>query len=218
MPKYLFKIDRISAWILFIGILFYFISGFGMSKGIIDPAFSAKVHMDYLSYIILIVFVIHTSFAIHLAFKRWHIWKASGILALVVFFVLFISFFIYADKFYKPESNDSNNSSSLNNSNYSATTNANTNIDIKIDFNSSTNSTTKTNIQTFTLSDLAKYNGQNNMPAYVAVDGDVYDLSRTFQSGRHYSHLAGTELTNAFYSYHAKQVLSKYPVIGRLQV
>jgi len=70
--------------------------------------------------------------------------------------------------------------------------------------------------KTFTLAQLAKYNGLNGQPAYVAVDGDVYDLSAKFQQGKHFSHYAGTELTNAFYSYHAKRSLASYPIVGTL--
>jgi predicted heme/steroid binding protein len=71
--------------------------------------------------------------------------------------------------------------------------------------------------KTFTRTELAKYNGKNGMAAYVAVDGNVYNLSRVFKSGFHYSHAAGRELTSAFYSYHIRESMAKYPVIGKLQ-
>jgi predicted heme/steroid binding protein len=69
----------------------------------------------------------------------------------------------------------------------------------------------------FTAEELAKYNGQDGMPAYVAVDGLVYDLSRIFRDGIHFEHFAGQELTDAFYSYHAKREIMKYPVVGTYQ-
>ena len=73
--KYLIKIDRLAAWLLFICLLLYFITGFSMTKGFISPTLATKLHINYLSYFILVAFVIHTSFAIHLAFKRWHFWR-----------------------------------------------------------------------------------------------------------------------------------------------
>lgn len=70
--------------------------------------------------------------------------------------------------------------------------------------------------KTFTLEELAQYNGQDDSPAYVAVDGVVYDVSLVFTKGKHYQHLAGKELTKDFYSYHAKKSIEKYPVVGEL--
>jgi predicted heme/steroid binding protein len=66
----------------------------------------------------------------------------------------------------------------------------------------------------FTREELAKYDGKDGMPAYVAVDGLVYDLSRIFREGTHFEHVAGQELTDAFYSYHAKREIIKYPIVG----
>jgi predicted heme/steroid binding protein len=76
------------------------------------------------------------------------------------------------------------------------------------------------NIRTFTLQELAKYNGQNGNPAYMAVNGTVYDLSncKQFKSGRHKGYKAGQDLTEAYNnSIHSKRgVLADLPVVGRL--
>ncbi|MFA6027656.1 MAG: cytochrome b5 domain-containing protein [Patescibacteria group bacterium] len=193
--KYLIKIDRIAAWILLSSMFGYFISGYGMSKGIISAELSTKIHLSYLSYIILASFIIHTSYAIHLAFKRWRIWQMPGKIALILFFIFFFVAFLYIDKFYEKKSTNIINN----------TVSTNTAIDTE----------NKAVEKSFTEEELAKYNGQNNMPAYVAVDGKVYDLTQVFRNGSHFSHIAGTELTDAFYSYHAKQAISKYPVVGQ---
>jgi predicted heme/steroid binding protein len=72
----------------------------------------------------------------------------------------------------------------------------------------------------FTLDELAKYNGQNGMPAYVAVDGVVYDVSNVslWQGGSHQGlHQAGQDMTQEIkQSPHGKQVLAKLPVVGTL--
>ena len=76
--KILIKLDRFFAWVLFATMLLYFISGYGMTKGLIDANLATKLHISWLTYIILIAFTVHTSYAIHLALKRWRIWNAPA--------------------------------------------------------------------------------------------------------------------------------------------
>lgn len=205
----------------------YFVSGYGMTKGIIDASLATKLHINYLSYIVLIAFTIHTSYAIHLAFKRWGIWNTGTKIILTSLFVLFALAFFYVDKYYQKGSGDKDNvlSSGKKTTNTSTGQVADSNEDnatasenTEIPENSNSNQTTETSSteKTFSRTELAKYNGENGNPAYVAVDGDIYDLSSVFTTGKHFSHYAGTELTNAFYSYHAKRSLSKYPIVGKL--
>ena len=70
--------------------------------------------------------------------------------------------------------------------------------------------------RTFTLAELAIYNGRDGRPAYVAVDGLVYDVTTVFSNGTHFQHLAGQNLTGAFFRQHDPATLSRYPVVGRL--
>lgn len=53
------------------------------------------------------------------------------------------------------------------------------------------------NSATFNQTELAKYNGQDGQPAYVAVDGVVYDVTgvAAWAGGKHHGNLAGQELT-----------------------
>lgn len=205
------KIDRFMAWILFVGIVFYFISGYGMTKGVIDSNFASKIHLDYLTYVIFIAFIFHSAFAIRLAFIRWSIWQSYGKYLWLTGYILLIFGLVYFDKFYSNTKSDTvgqseNTSNEISNSN-SANNEASTNSSILTDSGE----------KTFTIAELAKYDGSNGQPGYVAVDGDVYDLTSVFQEGKHYSHFAGKELTNAFYSYHAKKALAKYPIVGKLK-
>jgi predicted heme/steroid binding protein len=216
MQKFFTKIDRISAWTLFIGILLYLISGYGMTKGIISASLASKIHLDHLAYIVIIAFVIHTYYAIHSAFKRWCIWNVFTAIILALFYLLFVSGFIYVDRFYvTPKANleTSNKQSNVVADKKESSVS-------KIVDNSQTQMTDQasnnTVVKTLTLAELAKFNGANGQPAYVAVDGQVYDLSGIFKEGKHFSHYAGTELTNAFYTRHAKSALEKYPIVGTL--
>jgi predicted heme/steroid binding protein len=71
----------------------------------------------------------------------------------------------------------------------------------------------------FTRSELSKYDGKNGNPAYVAVDGVVYDVTNNaaWAAASHFGLSAGRDLTGAHASCHANQdVLSKLKVVGRL--
>ena len=74
-------------------------------------------------------------------------------------------------------------------------------------------------LPTFTAEELAKYNGKDGNPAYVAVDGKVYDLSSVPQwnGGSHAGGTlsAGMDQSEAIMrSPHGKDVLSKLPIVG----
>jgi len=213
----LIKIDRFLAWVLFIGFLLYFVSGYGMTKGFIDPQLASQLHLNYLTYIIAFAFVGHSAFAIHLAFKRWQMWNSVSASILFLFYILLIGGLIYIDRFYvKPVVKEPTTSNPVNTPSKEIEDD-----EIILPTKTLNNYTPEVNPQsslkkTFTLTELAQYNGKNGQPAYTAVDGDVYDLTQAFPNGNHYSHLAGTELTNAFYSTHAKSKLAKYPIVGTL--
>lgn len=69
-------------------------------------------------------------------------------------------------------------------------------------------------------SELSKYNGKNGNPAYVAVDGIVYDVTdnAAWAAAVHFGLSAGRDLTGAHASCHAdRDVLSKLRVVGRLE-
>ncbi|WP_318765330.1 cytochrome b5 domain-containing protein [Lactiplantibacillus carotarum] len=72
--------------------------------------------------------------------------------------------------------------------------------------------------ETFDQAKLAKYNGQAGQPAYVAVDGVVYDVTgvAAWAEGKHHGNLAGQELTAVIdgRSPHGRSVLKKLKVVG----
>ncbi len=72
----------------------------------------------------------------------------------------------------------------------------------------------------FTTEELAQYNGKNGEPAYVAVDGIVYDVTDSYQwrNGEHEGHQAGQDLTSEIQdSPHGVAVLDDLPVVGTLE-
>jgi predicted heme/steroid binding protein len=184
--KNIIKIDRVAAWILYIGMFVYFVSGFGMTQGIIDKEVATKIHLGPINIIMFLAFLTHSTYAIHLALRRNRIWnKFSQILLLLV---IVISTFFFVKMIY---------SKRMDSLNVAQPTGAE---------------------KIFSIDELANFDGKNGNPPYVAVDGLIYDMTGVFQTGKHYSHFAGQELTNAFYKKHVKGEITKYPVVGILGV
>jgi len=71
-----------------------------------------------------------------------------------------------------------------------------------------------------TLEELKQYNGQDGQPAYVAVDGLIYDLTDVpaWPDGMHKGNMAGNDLTDVIKnkSPHGLKVLGDKPVVGKL--
>jgi predicted heme/steroid binding protein len=56
------------------------------------------------------------------------------------------------------------------------------------------------NQRLFSEAGLAQFNGQNGKPLFLAIDGDVYDVSqgKAYQEGGSYHHFVGTDAARAF--------------------
>jgi predicted heme/steroid binding protein len=72
-----------------------------------------------------------------------------------------------------------------------------------------------------TLEELKKYDGQNGNPAYVAVDGTIYDVTNAkgWNNGKHKNGItAGNDLTAAIDSApHGRDVLANLTVVGKIK-
>jgi predicted heme/steroid binding protein len=75
-------------------------------------------------------------------------------------------------------------------------------------------------LKTFTLDELAQYNGKGGARAYFAYQGKVYDVtdSPSFQDGEHEGmHNAGADLTSGMDDApHGDEALEGFPVVGEL--
>ena len=72
-----------------------------------------------------------------------------------------------------------------------------------------------------TLDELSAFNGKNGQPAYVAVDGVIYDFTDLgrWTNGEHAGQFeAGNDLTEEIdeLSPHGRDVLDRAPIVGRL--
>lgn len=75
------------------------------------------------------------------------------------------------------------------------------------------------NQTTLTLQELSRFDGKNGNPAYVAVNGTVYDVTNNaaWAAATHFGLTAGRDLTNAFASCHPGQpILNKLRTVGKL--
>jgi predicted heme/steroid binding protein len=76
------------------------------------------------------------------------------------------------------------------------------------------------NMRRFTKKELAQYNGKDGAPVFIAYEGKVYDVSRSFlwQDGRHQVlYTAGVDLTASLdQAPHGADLLERFPVIGML--
>ena len=73
----------------------------------------------------------------------------------------------------------------------------------------------------FTIEELADYDGRDGAPAFIAYEGQVYDVSQSFlwRGGVHLVlHEAGRDLTSALaQAPHGPDLLDRVPVVGVLK-
>ncbi len=72
-----------------------------------------------------------------------------------------------------------------------------------------------------TLAELARYDGRDGRPAYIAVNGTIYDVtaSSRWEEGFHPpDHQAGKDLTEELSKApHVRAVVERFPVVGTLE-
>jgi hypothetical protein len=74
--RYLIKIDRIAAWVLFFLIILFFITGWNMTGKLvlIHPKKAQYLHL-FICIPTLFVFLIHSGIRTYFAIKRWKLKK-----------------------------------------------------------------------------------------------------------------------------------------------
>jgi len=73
----------------------------------------------------------------------------------------------------------------------------------------------------FNREELSRYDGKNGAPAYIAYEGVVYDVTRSFlwPDGEHQAfHAAGADLTASLREApHESDVLTQFSIVGTLE-
>ena len=204
----LIQIDRVSAWILLFSIITYMLSGYGLTKGIFNSEVSLFMHRNILPTITMIAFVGHTSLAVRTTMMRKRIWNKTTKILLILAYTLGFLGFIYLEVFIMR--GDKKVSIEKIEVIENQVTTKTTEPEQKIE-------NEKEVQKVFTIEELSGYDGKNGNPAYVAVDGIIYDMTNVFENGSHFGHSAGEELTEGFYKKHVKNQITKYPVVGTLE-
>lgn len=193
---WLVKIDRFGAWVLLATVILFFITSYGMEKGFLDQKTARWLHTDFLPVVGAVAFILHTGPAVRMALMRNKLWnKITGVILFAIYIFLAAGF-VWAAFFYQSGVPDSAVPSEKQNQ---------------------TQNISESDARIFTAQDLARYNGKNGNPAYIAVDGTVYDVSSLYINGMHKGCSAGKDATAEFYQDHSKQILTRYPIMGTLK-
>lgn len=69
-----------------------------------------------------------------------------------------------------------------------------------------------------TIEQLSEFDGRNGSPAYIAVNGIIYDISNIPQwdMGVHFGVSAGKDVTNRVYLCHGGDILKLLNIVGRI--
>jgi len=212
--RQLIRLDRFSAWLLFASMLLYFISGYGMTKGLISTKLAGDLHLSWLTYFVLMSFVVHTAFATYLALKRWGVWQSYGKYLWLIFYTLFIFGFVYVDRVYIRPIDENTSPSTVSTTTPASTSTTPSTSTTTTGISTTDTTSVSTETKTFNAATLAEYNGKNGQLSYVAVSGKVYDVSDLFINGEHRGCSAGQDVTTYFGSEHSSSMLSGFPVVG----
>ena len=97
MERLLIKLERFSAWALLVLVILYVVSGYGITKNIIDPVFSKYLHDKLLAVPFFIFFVLHVGIATRTALIRWKVFKTAeaGNIYIIVFSLILLGLFLW---------------------------------------------------------------------------------------------------------------------------
>jgi len=86
--------------------------------------------------------------------------------------------------------------------------------------NNGDNSEVETELLELTLKELAEFDGKDGRKAYVAVDGNIYDVTgnRKWLNGDHEQGMTAGKDLSAFISGapHGKDILKQFTIVGKL--
>ena len=88
--KWINRIDNVGVWILLLLILLFILTGYGMTRHIMDPLLAKYIHSQLLPLPLLILFLIHILKPIYQQFKTWNIFKSERVLSFYVYFLAFL--------------------------------------------------------------------------------------------------------------------------------
>lgn len=91
------KINRFSAWCLLVLVFLFIVSGYGITKQIIDPVLAKYLHEELLPIPLFLFFLLHVGISIRYAFIRWKLFKnrKTGDIYVLVTSLIILVFFLW---------------------------------------------------------------------------------------------------------------------------
>ena len=99
--KWIDRIDNFGVWILLFLVLLFVLTGYGMTKHIMDPVLAKYIHGQILPVPLFVLFLIHILKPVRAQFKRWNIFKNERILDLYVYLLAFITLGLFFWLYYR---------------------------------------------------------------------------------------------------------------------
>lgn len=190
------RVDRVMVWVLLVGFIAFMLTGYAMTRGWMDYALASLLHLNVCPLLVGLPFAYHSAYAVHLILRRHRLWNkvgkaATGVYSLVVTVGLLAL----------------SQTAAAGASTVHATAKAPTAAPTAQD---------DVKVRRFTEGQLAKYNGTNGRPAYVAIDGTVYDVTRLYRAGAHFGCMAGRNVSQEFARVHPVRLLARFAQVGTL--
>lgn len=78
------RLSRCTAWIAFVVILLFILTGYGMTKRIIDPDLAKFLHNKILPVALIVSLLAHGGICARATFRRWGVFKSNATIDLYV--------------------------------------------------------------------------------------------------------------------------------------
>ena len=97
MEKFLIKLNRFSAWVLLVLIILFIVSGYGMTKQIINPVSARYLHDKVLPIPLFVFFLLHVGMGVRYAFLRWNLFKSEKTVDIYILMIglVVLTFFLW---------------------------------------------------------------------------------------------------------------------------
>jgi hypothetical protein len=97
MSKIFATIDRHSRWILLVIMLFFILTGFGITKNIMDQRLAKQLHENILPIPFYVLLLLHVFYPLPSNLVRWKAFKSETVAAAYVYFLaaIFLGLFLW---------------------------------------------------------------------------------------------------------------------------
>ena len=83
--KWLNRINNFGVWILLFLIFLFIITGYGMTKNVMDPVLAKYIHTRLLPIPFFVFLMVHVLGSVYRQFKNWNIFKSERVLNIYVY-------------------------------------------------------------------------------------------------------------------------------------